>query len=307
MSLILEALKKSERQRRLGETPSLGTPVSGVRRRRSRLPVLVGLIAVALAVGWWLRRAPPAETPVAESPAASATTAAVAPARNAEGAGAPGPTFADSPDNRQRVQGNAAERMPRSRVPADANAGINPALREKLASGELVVANPALLKPGQAATVKESAPMPADSAPSEQTVPVSPPIAPAVATESAAPAIAPRTAPSRERSVEAPPPTRRDATATTAPPPPPPAAAEAGVAGPQLLWALPYAQRRGIPEIKLSMHVYAAEPAQRFVIVNGNRQVEGDTFEGLKLIEIRNDGIVLEREGLRFVYPRGGR
>ncbi|MBN8482189.1 MAG: general secretion pathway protein GspB, partial [Xanthomonadales bacterium] len=93
-----------------------------------------------------------------------------------------------------------------------------------------------------------------------------------------------------------------------APAPPPAAAAAASAdAGPQLLWALPYAQRRGIPELKLSMHVYAADPAQRFVIINGNRQVEGDEFEGLKLIEIRNDGLVLALGQLRFVYPRGGR
>ena len=34
MSLILEALKKSEQQRRLGEAPTLGTPVVATRRKR---------------------------------------------------------------------------------------------------------------------------------------------------------------------------------------------------------------------------------------------------------------------------------
>ncbi|MGB3048975.1 hypothetical protein, partial [Dokdonella sp.] len=56
MSLILEALKKSERQRRLGESPSLGSPVMAVRRRRSLLPALIVLIAVGLAVLWWMGR-----------------------------------------------------------------------------------------------------------------------------------------------------------------------------------------------------------------------------------------------------------
>ncbi len=55
------------------------------------------------------------------------------------------------------------------------------------------------------------------------------------------------------------------------------------------------------------MHVFAAEPASRFVIVNGERRAEGDEFEGLKLVEIRTDGIVFERQGQRFLYPRGGR
>ena len=146
--------------------------------------------------------------------------------------------------------------------------------------------------------------------PQEQAVPVSPPVAPAGASESASPTFTPPVAVEPSGAGAAPAPVAaKPAEPTQAAPPatPPAAAATPAATGPQLLWALPYAQRRGIPELKLSMHVYAAEPAQRFVIVNGNRQVEGDTFEGLKLIEIRNDGIVLEREGLRFVYPRGGR
>ncbi len=60
MSLILEALKKSERQRRLGETPSLGSPVMAVRRRRSVLPALIVLIAIGVAALWWMQREPAA-------------------------------------------------------------------------------------------------------------------------------------------------------------------------------------------------------------------------------------------------------
>ena len=43
MSLILEALRKSERERRLGSAPSIGSPVMSVRRRRNWLPLLVVL------------------------------------------------------------------------------------------------------------------------------------------------------------------------------------------------------------------------------------------------------------------------
>ena len=41
MSLILEALKKSEAQRQLGEMPNLGTPISATRRRPPPEPKLV--------------------------------------------------------------------------------------------------------------------------------------------------------------------------------------------------------------------------------------------------------------------------
>ena len=300
MSLILEALKKSERQRRLGEAPSLGSPVMGVRRRRSLLPALAGLIVVALAIGWWLRREPAAETPVV--PNVAATPAATSPAATPQ---APPVAVESTPaatHEHPRAESTAASRLPRSKVPPDANAGIAPDLREKLKSGELVVANPALLKPGEAATIKESEAVSAENVPPSDSKTIKPAQAPAPAPAPAAETTKGLPTAAGDKGVPgavAPAPAQ-------ALPSLPPASVDTGD-GPTLIWALPYAQRRGIPELKLSMHVFAGEPANRFVIINGNRQVEGDEFEGLKLIEIRNDGIVLEHEGLRFVYPRGGR
>jgi general secretion pathway protein B len=72
MSLILEALKKSEQQRRLGEAPTLGSPVVATRRRRNLLPVIVILIVVAAAAAWWLTRSAP--PPAAPPPATGAAT-----------------------------------------------------------------------------------------------------------------------------------------------------------------------------------------------------------------------------------------
>jgi general secretion pathway protein B len=86
---------------------------------------------------------------------------------------------------------------------------------------------------------------------------------------------------------------------------PPPALASGD--GLKLIWELPYATRRELPEIKVTMHVFASDPAQRFVIINGDRKVQGDDIEGMTVVDIRADGVVFEREGLRFLYPRGGR
>jgi len=175
-------------------------------------------------------------------------------------------------------------------------------------NGEIVVANPNLLIPGQSSTITSS-----------ESMPPPPPAA-------IAPIEAPRGADSQVMQMAnpqklpepAPAETAKQPAATAAAPaqdaaaPDKPAPAEAARVAPSpgslmLLWELPYAKRREIPELKVTMHVFASEPARRFIIVNGDRHVEGDDLEGLKVIEIRADGVVLEFDGQRFLYPRGGR
>lgn len=299
MSLILEALKKSERERRLGETPSIGSPVIAVRRQRSRLPLLIGLIAAALVIGWWLRREAPATATPETTAASTAAVPAAAPAVNP----APPPVRAAEPP--ERAQSNADARMPRSKAALDATAAMAPDLRAKVKNGEIVVANPNLLIPGRSSTIASPDNMP------------SPP--PAIAPIDAPPGAErqvmrmanPQTLSDREKLAETKQPSSPAVAAPTAAKDPAAPAEAAPVARPSgslmLLWELPYAKRREIPELKVTMHVFASEPAQRFIIVNGDRHVEGDDLEGLKVIEIRADGVVLEFDGQRFLYPRGGR
>src|SRR5277367_3711270 len=54
MSLILEALKKSEAKRRLGEAPDLATPFAAAAPRRALLPFILAAIVIAAGAGWWL-------------------------------------------------------------------------------------------------------------------------------------------------------------------------------------------------------------------------------------------------------------
>ena len=75
-----------------------------------------------------------------------------------------------------------------------------------------------------------------------------------------------------------------------------------------MYYELPYDVRRDLPPLVVSMHVFAAAPAQRFIVVDGERKSEGDTLkDGLAVREIRTDGVVLEFRGTRFFYPRPGR
>lgn len=87
----------------------------------------------------------------------------------------------------------------------------------------------------------------------------------------------------------------------------PAAPATAATSGLPLYWQLPYAERKDLPELKISMHVYARSPADRFVIINGARQVQGDDLgNNMTLVAIRPDGIVVELNGKRFVVPTAG-
>lgn len=260
MSLILEALKKSERERQLGELPSLSTPSQPLRRRRSLLPWLVLLILIAAAVAWWLKRQ------AAESTAPATTAVAT-------------------------VDATTADVAPSAVVPAPA---ADPAEAEQ---GGLVH----------------------DTRPRESTTSVAPSAAtPAINPEPGMPAVAP-IAPPRElleksrqgASIEAAPAPAAATTPTPAPELPAPSAAPVAVpavpAGPPLMWELPYAVRKDLPELNVTMQVYADNPVNRFVIVNGERLAEGEELDGLQVIEIRGDGIVFAYRSERFLYPRGGR
>jgi len=60
-----------------------------------------------------------------------------------------------------------------------------------------------------------------------------------------------------------------------------------------------------LPDLHLDVHVYATNPAERFVYVNMRKYHEGSTLEEGPTVErIRRDGVVLNFHGLRFVLPR---
>jgi general secretion pathway protein B len=118
-----------------------------------------------------------------------------------------------------------------------------------------------------------------------------PPPAPAIAATHAAPAPPPASAGAQQPA----PSTPATATAKAAPDLP-------------MYYELPFNVRKDLPTLAVSMHVYAAVPEQRFVVIDGERKSEGEVVkEGLTLREIRSDGIVFDLRGQRFFYPRPGR
>jgi general secretion pathway protein B len=92
--------------------------------------------------------------------------------------------------------------------------------------------------------------------------------------------------------------------APTAPAAPPPRPAPASAPAPaSMAVAVPDLDATGLPPVKLTMHMWDETPARRFVILDGQRMAEGDRSGGLSVVEIRRDGVVVERDGQRARVP----
>ena len=60
-----------------------------------------------------------------------------------------------------------------------------------------------------------------------------------------------------------------------------------------------------IPELRLDLHVFAAKPQERFVMINMHKLHEGDNLpEGVHVESITPEGAVLSSNGTRFLLPR---
>ena len=330
MSLILEALKKSEARRQLGEAPGLGTPFTVPRRRRSPLPWIVVLIVVAGGVGYWLLRMWPS-APASAPLAANTVTARPAPANTHAPAGARQAAEGSNVTATATANAPAAARPtpivpPRagavSQVPPSPTIGGNTAVTPAAGASAPPAVNASPQRTTSAASPRE----PNRAAVAPAAVPAGPAARPVAKTDAAAtmPQTAAHTvaAPNAPKARAQPPPAgntvaspKTESAAAPAPVAnanPTPAAPAAAGAPPApalpLYYELPYDVRKDLPALNLTIHVYAADPAKRFVVVDGERKAEGETLkEGLTLREIRVDGLVLEFRGQRFFYPRPGR
>jgi len=256
MSLILEALRKSEAERRLGETPTLLSPISAYpghalkrAERRQRLwmwAALSLLVVFSVATAIWWHQSRPLITPAPSVPrsAVASDNAAHAdlPSANAD----PAPPATDTTPMRP-------DTPPPARTPTQSAALDSPPVRQP------------------------NAPPPTDA----RTVTTAPPVRipepaglPVPAVEQSNPAVQP----------------------TVSPPPPP-------------QWIrvdqLPTAERAALPPLKVSMHVYSADPAKRAVLIDGQRHHEGEWIaEGILLKEIRRDGSLLDVRGREVLLGR---
>ena len=61
--------------------------------------------------------------------------------------------------------------------------------------------------------------------------------------------------------------------------------------------------KSSLPPVKLSMHMWDADPSKRFVILDGQRMGEGDRNGALQVVAILRNGVIIERAGIRARVP----
>ena len=60
-----------------------------------------------------------------------------------------------------------------------------------------------------------------------------------------------------------------------------------------------------VPELRLDLHVYAPNPADRYAFINMHKVREGDvTPEGVQVRQITREGVVMEYQGAEFLLGR---
>ena len=239
MSLILEALRKSEAERRRGAAPSLYAEMppapTSASRFGPRWPMWVGLAALLPVAAWIAYGAvhPDHVTPMVDTPIAASKSPVLAPVHHLE---APTP-------------------------PPVIRAEVAPAANEA---------------PIAKATAPDS---PATATDDE----------PQTAAELAASIAA------REQAAER---NRRDAVASS----PAPTAMRSPERSLSLS-ELSADERKALPPLKMSMHLWNADASQRFVIIDGDRLHEGDHIGNAVVTAIVSDGVLLDWNGRQLKLP----
>lgn len=266
MSILLDALKKSEEQRRIGQAPNIHSaaaePTGGGGSAPRWIPVAMVTASVILMAGiGWLQLRAPEELPSAAAPEmAVQETGAAADKSPAEST--------KSPARPRKSMPMAAAPNP-SRTPVETYSGSH-----KPAPG--ASPTPETAKSSARTQVNENfrtfqAEPAEDVAAAKQS--------PAKTPESQAPA------------------SSRVASETQVESQAAPATLE-----PISYWQLPQSVRDDMPELKITVLVFADKPEDRFLLVNGQRLVEKDEIPGgVVLDEIRRDGAVFQYRKYRFL------
>lgn len=276
MSFILEALRKAERDRNLGRTPSLNDvthvpPTSDGPRPSRRLIALIGLVLGLVALTVLMRKpAPDPPTTVAVASTSADTTPNAVTAEPARRVAAPSLEAIESPPPAPAVE--SLDEL----LDPDAEADEAPlstmteleALADELPA-EAVIEPPAPRRRKPAAT---------------------PPGLKLDETLNQAPEITASEAPVEAEPVDAP-------VTATAPP------ASGNEPSYKPLREMPSDYRAAFSNLRVDVHVFDADAARRWVMIDGRKYVESSTLpQGARIVEITPEGIAFDYRGQTALF-----
>lgn len=281
MSILLDALRKSENSQKPVEPPNIH---SNDMPMEERSPINSGLLAVLLllsfvVIGWLVWRQYQPETVVYRPPVdlPAGRTASVEPAT--DGA----QQIQTMPESGEAVSESAA----RPRTPVET---YQPSAQERIKARQEQLAKNSANATGENTADKPSAPASVVNPQGDEVSRVKP-------LDKAAPKKPADTTPVRPKAKK--PPARTVATAK------PEETYQSPEPQPIGYWELPDNVRQSIPVIKFSVLVFAEQPESRFVLINGERYQEGDNLNpSLAVAEIRRDGVIFSYQLYRFFVER---
>ncbi len=277
MSILLEALRKSEKSQRAHEVPTIHADdeVATVPESLATGPLALLLVSALFLSGWfvWHQYQAPASF---VQPSVADTQEPVPDIPKPVG-GSPSPV-ADTPTPVVATQAAVANTQTAAARPQPSVSG---------AKDESPIVTPPVTSDARTAQVKSSETV-VDQSKGKPRTPMESYKAPAGSTPKTKPAGAERVAVTPSPTV-----------AVTRPEPRP------EEPRPISYWELPDSVRANVPEIKFSVLVYATNPVDRFVLINGQRLVEGDTAgPDLLVNEIRRDGVMFKYRLYLFLVER---
>jgi len=289
MSILLKALKKSEAQRRVGGPPDIHAPMDLSQDRQSAghwlLPlVLIALSAVVIAwFGWRQYHAPEALT-VSDRAEAVKPEAAVEQTSEDSGPAAGEPIATEMLDVRPSAP-PAVVNFPsgKQQEAEERKQKLSRSFSQFAAEPKAAAAENGPAEPG--AENGENGSAGADADPEDFS-----------RLEAAVNAIAQEQPPDPRAKQDSTMRASRSGSRSSE------SVEPAGESEPISFWQVPQSLRDNMPEFRITVLVYAEEPADRFVLVNGVRLVEKEELAaGVTLDEIRRDGAVFRYRNYRFL------
>lgn len=291
MSYILDALRKSERQRRAGQVPGPADLMSDPPPppRRSRMAFLIAALVLFNAAGlgylWKQGSIPFPETPPTAVSGAPGSTPVTTPRTAvAQGQGTPSPAAPGLP---VAIPQSAGPALPASPPQAKRAQPAAPA-----PGGGLPAGSPRKPEPPAETQEPKSVPIPTLAKVRPSTFP-------------------PKGSPGGPLAATPPVPPDSARPAPPVSPAPRPADRAEGVAAgvrpgdPPFLDALPAEFREKVPEFRINLYAYSETPAERFTIIDMKKYRVGERIPGgALLLEMRADSLVLELDGKKFRVPR---